>query len=50
MIEVKERRITQPVTITPTTGKRDIYFVFKNEKALSSQIIMQLSGIEFKMQ
>jgi cytochrome c len=47
-IDVRERRVSETVSIPPVSGKRDIYFVFKNEKALSNQIIMQVSGIEFK--
>ncbi|HPZ89064.1 MAG TPA: hypothetical protein PLQ32_13220, partial [Flavihumibacter sp.] len=35
-------------TISPTTGKHTIYFVFKNEKAKAKEPIMQVSAIHFK--
>ncbi len=35
-------------TISPTTGKHTIYFVFKKEKAKAKEPIMQVSAIHFK--
>jgi cytochrome c len=36
------------IAIPANTGQQDIYFVFKNEKAKDIQILMAVSGIEFK--
>lgn len=36
-----------PVSIS-SSGIHDVYFVFKNDKALPTQILMQVIGIEFK--
>jgi hypothetical protein len=36
--------------LTPTAGKHNLYFVFKNEKAGASQVILQVSGIEVQQQ
>jgi hypothetical protein len=36
-----------PVKIS-SGGVHDVYFVFKNQKTLSTQIMMQVLGIDFK--
>lgn len=41
---------TAVATLTPTAGKHTVYFVFKNEKAGPTQVILQVSGIEVQPQ
>ena len=36
------------VAIPANSGQHDVYFVFKNDKAKDTQVVMSLSGIEFK--
>jgi cytochrome c len=36
------------IAVPANSGQHDVYFVFKNDKAKDSQIIMSLSAIEFK--
>jgi cytochrome c len=48
LVAVKEGRNVQIITITPVSGKRDVYFVFRNEKAVEGRILMQVSAIEVK--
>ena len=36
------------VTVPENSGQHDIYFVFKSETAKPTQIVMQISSIEFK--
>ena len=36
------------VVIPANSGQHDVYFVFKNDKAKETQVVMSLSGIEFK--
>jgi cytochrome c len=36
------------INVPANTGQHDVYFVFKNDKAKDSQIVMSLSAIEFK--
>ncbi|AHM60579.1 cytochrome c class I [Flammeovirgaceae bacterium 311] len=37
-----------PVTITPTEGVQDVFFVFKGNKSGDQQALFTISGIEFK--
>jgi cytochrome c len=46
--EVKERRENKELVIPPVKGHHDLYFVFRNSKALSNQTLMQFSAVEFK--
>jgi cytochrome c len=43
-----QRRGPQTVvaTLAPTTGKHQVYFVFKNEKAGPNQVILQVMSID----
>jgi cytochrome c len=36
------------VAIPANLGQHDVYLVFKNDKVKETQIVMSLSGIEFK--
>lgn len=45
---VQEKKENKTVDIPATTGKHDVYFVFRNEKALPGQFLMQISSFEFK--
>ena len=36
------------VSVPQNTGQHDVYFVFRNEKAKDTQIVMAVSAIEFK--
>ncbi len=46
--EVKEKRENKELIIPVIKGHHDIYFVFRNSKALSNQTLMQFSAVEFK--
>ncbi|MGL6267324.1 MAG: hypothetical protein ACRC2O_05340, partial [Chitinophagaceae bacterium] len=48
VLEVSQKRENKTITIPEIKGKRNVYFIFKNEKAISSQPLMQISSIEFK--
>ncbi len=47
-VAVQEKRDSKTVDIPATTGKHDIYFVFRNDKALPAQFLVQASSFEFK--
>ncbi len=47
VMAVRRGAVMAPVKVS-ANGVHDVYFVFKNEKALSTQIVMQLMGIDFK--
>ncbi len=36
------------ISVPANVGQQDVYFVFRNENAKDTQIIMSLSNIEFK--
>ena len=42
------RGATKASVKVASSGIHDVYFVFKSEKALQTQILMQVMGIEFK--
>ncbi|MFD2523709.1 PQQ-dependent sugar dehydrogenase [Emticicia soli] len=42
------RGATKASVKNSASGVHDVYFVFKNDKALSTQILMQVMGIDFK--
>jgi cytochrome c len=48
VVEVSQKRENKTIAIPEIKGKHDVYFIFKNEKALSAQSLMQVSTIEFK--
>jgi hypothetical protein len=37
------------VSVEPTIGKHDVYFVFRNPEAKEGQILMQMQGIKFRL-
>jgi len=39
---------TLKIAVPTNSGQHDVYFVFKNDKAKDSQIVMSVSAIEFK--
>lgn len=47
VMAVRRGAVMAPVKVS-ASGIHDVYFVFKNEKALPTQIVMQLMGIDFK--
>ncbi len=48
MNAMMRRGATKATVNVSASGTHDVYFVFKNEKALPTQILMQVLGAEFK--
>ncbi|WP_337043238.1 PQQ-dependent sugar dehydrogenase [Emticicia sp. 17c] len=48
MNAMMRRGATKAAVNISSSGAHDIYFVFKNDKAIPTQILMQVIGIEFK--
>jgi cytochrome c len=48
VVEVSQKRENKTIAIPEFKGKHDVFFIFKNEKALPAQPLMQVSTIEFK--
>jgi cytochrome c len=48
MNAMMRRGATKATVNVSASGTHDVYFVFKNEKALPTQILMQVIGTEFK--
>jgi cytochrome c len=48
MVEISQKRENKTIALPEIKGKHHVYFIFKNEKAMSAQPLMQVSTIEFK--
>ncbi len=48
VVEISQKRENKTFAIPELKGKHHVYFIFRNEKAISTQPMMQLTSIEFK--
>jgi cytochrome c len=48
VVEISQKRENKTFAIPEIKGKHHVYFIFRNEKAISTQPMMQLTSIEFK--